>query len=481
MRKVFLDELPKWKKGQRCRGKINWKASIGYKIKFIYDDIEGKIEILDVTNNYIKAKYKDNIQNIYVGSFVNCNIGVLIGKILKKYKYNINDIIETCTGSIKILNQTIKINNRGEKRKSYKYKCLNCGNEDFITEDHLWRRNGGCNTCCPSPRKVLKGYNDIATTSPWIIEWLFDKNDAYKYTQSSNKSILFKCKECGHIKEMTLNHFISNGFGCLICGDGVSYAEKYMISLLKQLQIDFICQYNPEWIKPKRYDFFIPEYNMIIETHGDQHYNEVSGGKWGKLNDIKEKDKFKKQMAIKNNIYNYIIIDCRDSDLNFIKNNILNSKLNKMLNLSNINWEKCNRDACSNLIKLASELWKYKTKDTREISNYLDVALGTVIDYLKKAKILGWCDYDKKITREMITKPKISGLNHYRAKKTICLNTSIIFNTLSEAAVWCNIKGGEQIGQCCNNKKKSAGKHPITGEKLRWMYYDDYLKQQQLK
>ena len=38
MREVFLDELPK-------RGKyINWKESIGCKVKFIYDDIEDEEE-----------------------------------------------------------------------------------------------------------------------------------------------------------------------------------------------------------------------------------------------------------------------------------------------------------------------------------------------------------------------------------------------------------------------------------------------------
>ena len=35
MRKIFLEELPR-------HGKyIDWKSSIGYKVKFIYDDIEG--------------------------------------------------------------------------------------------------------------------------------------------------------------------------------------------------------------------------------------------------------------------------------------------------------------------------------------------------------------------------------------------------------------------------------------------------------
>ena len=40
-RKIFLEELPR-------RGKlIDWKNSIGYKIKFIYEDIKDELEIIE--------------------------------------------------------------------------------------------------------------------------------------------------------------------------------------------------------------------------------------------------------------------------------------------------------------------------------------------------------------------------------------------------------------------------------------------------
>ena len=43
IRKTFLDELPKWTKGENAKakdGSINWAKSIGFEIKFIYDFIE---------------------------------------------------------------------------------------------------------------------------------------------------------------------------------------------------------------------------------------------------------------------------------------------------------------------------------------------------------------------------------------------------------------------------------------------------------
>ena len=45
LRKVFLDELP------RNKSRIDWCNSVGMKVKFVYDDIEGEIEILDKLNN----------------------------------------------------------------------------------------------------------------------------------------------------------------------------------------------------------------------------------------------------------------------------------------------------------------------------------------------------------------------------------------------------------------------------------------------
>ena len=49
MRKVFLDELPRKNKN------INWKQSVGYVVKFIYDDIEGGVEIIDLTRENRKS------------------------------------------------------------------------------------------------------------------------------------------------------------------------------------------------------------------------------------------------------------------------------------------------------------------------------------------------------------------------------------------------------------------------------------------
>lgn len=48
MRKVFLENLPRWEKGEGKGkiGTINWSKSIGSKVRFVYEDIEGEVEIV---------------------------------------------------------------------------------------------------------------------------------------------------------------------------------------------------------------------------------------------------------------------------------------------------------------------------------------------------------------------------------------------------------------------------------------------------
>jgi len=81
-------------------------------------------------------------------------------------------------------------------------------------------------------------------------------------------------------------------------------------------------------------------------------------------------------------------------------------------------------------------------------------------------------------TKNRIRKSKIGrclGEDNPNAKKVICINTFKIFSTLKEGASFYNVCESS-ISLCCNKKLKSAGKHPITNEKLVWQYYSEYIK-----
>ena len=73
------------------------------------------------------------------------------------------------------------------------------------------------------------------------------------------------------------------------------------------------------------------------------------------------------------------------------------------------------------------------------------------------------------------------GGNNPMARSVICLETKQTFNTVKQASEWL---GKGNISPHLRGKTKSAGKHPITGAKLHWMYLDEYemlTKEKELK
>lgn len=53
-------------------------------------------------------------------------------------------------------------------------------------------------------------------------------------------------------------------------------------------------------------------------------------------------------------------------------------------------------------------------------------------------------------------------------KSVRCITTGKEFNSITEAALYYNIKSNSKICNCCNHKQQYAGK--CNGEKLRWEY-----------
>lgn len=489
MRKVFLDNLPRLK---RNKGeKINWRKSIGYTVDFEYDNIKGTIFIVDY-HKYIendknswklKVRYLDGEYLINAYNFSSANLSIILGLMREdnSYIYNISEIINAHTSQIIILNQIrIKVNRKINKRqdnethKGYEYRCLKCGNIDTMSEQQI-KGGGGCNVC--SGDKILIGYNDLWTTHPKIAKLLEDPNDGYAHTYGTHKKLNFICPDCKTInKNKILLNYIRRGFSCSYCSDGHSYPNKFSYALLEQLndiyKFNYLKhEYSPEWIKPKRFDnyFEYENYKYILEMDGAFHKkdNNMSGQT---INESKAIDDFKDMKAKEHNI-EVIRIDCENPSLEFIKNNILNSKLNHMFDLSLINWFKIEEFALSNLVKIVSNYWSNDIKSTKEIANIIKLDRSTIRRYLKQGAELDWCDYDP-----IKEKQKVYDINSEKmCKQVICLTTGEIFNSIKEASKKYNFKYGSNISACCNGRHKSAGEHPITGVKMVWMFYDNYI------
>lgn len=84
-------------------------------------------------------------------------------------------------------------------------------------------------------------------------------------------------------------------------------------------------------------------------------------------------------------------------------------------------------------------------------------------------------------TVEVRRKISISKIGKYKhdqnanAKKVVCMNNLYLFKTINDASRYggvCN----SHIAAVCKKTREYSGRHPSTGEFLKWEYYDDYVR-----
>jgi predicted RNA-binding Zn-ribbon protein involved in translation (DUF1610 family) len=256
------------------------------------------------------------------------------------------------------------------------------------------------------------------------------------------------------------------------------------------------------------------------------------------LEDEQANDKYKKDIAKQNNISHYIEIEAKVSDYNYIINSVKNNKdFNSLFDLTYIKWDEVlNAMATSNVLKIC-DLYN-EGKSVSEIKDVLHMSDTVIQRHLNNFKSVGLCNYkglaekDKPVicitTGERFQNLKEAGQKYhingngisfvcrgirnrkYAGKlcdgtklqwlfeddytrkskkeidellninykkptgypsKVICLNTLEVFDMIKTAS---EKYGAKSISDCCRHIGKSSGLHPTTGEKLKWLYYDEY-------
>lgn len=233
---------------------------------------------------------------------------------------------------------------QGSGKKVYWY-CDEC-KDSYPQLTHYKVSSSGC-AICAGRYVTLK--NAIVTTNHTVAKMMLNSEDMYKYTKNSHKKVDWKCPHCGEIIEnKQIKSISTQGLSCPNCSKGYSYPERMMRNILKNMDVLFKTQKSFKWSKNRKYDFYFIYNNesVIVETHGGQHYNggfKTLGGR--SAEEEKVNDKYKYDLAIQNGIKpeNYIIIDCRKSEFEFIKNNILNSRLKEVFDLSEIDWREIDK------------------------------------------------------------------------------------------------------------------------------------------
>jgi hypothetical protein len=452
MNKINLKELP------HCKSRIDWNKCIGSKVYFQYEEINDFLTISKYENNFLTIQYKNKSIEIDTGNFKLCKIGKLFNRHLKTPIYHINDIIKTKTGNLKIL----KIYTRNH-RSWYKYQCLNDGYIGNVSGSSI-DNGSGCPVCSNPPKVIVNGINDMWTTAPEQAKLLANPEDGYKYSRCSNKRLDWKCPNCGNIiKNNSIHNVYYKGLSCSMCSDGISYPNKLIYNILEQIiPNQHIAEYK---INNKRYDEYLINLNCIIEMQGLQHYTQSFKGK--SFSTEQQNDKLKQEIALKNGIQNYIIIDAKYSDLEYIKNNIINSQLSNLLDLSKINWDKADKKSQTSLVKKSCELWNKGIHSTIDIGKQLNIHHTIISNYLKRGTKLNWCNYDAKYARNHKYNYTNNKIKNKIGISVICTTTNKVFQSISDASKFYHTYG-KGISLCCQHKKEFSGK--FNNILLKWEY-----------
>lgn len=336
--------------------------------------------------------------------------------------------------------------------------------EFYCSKGHTWKtklgnvthNHQGCPYC--SGRYFIVGESDLYTVYPEIARLLLNPDEGRNMSKCCDKKASFKCPSCGAISEHMVSNVVKRGFSCPVCSDGISYPNKFTASMLSQLEVRFIHEFSFDEAS-YRYDFYLPDYNIIIEMHGRQHYEEWNRSSRA-LQEEQLNDRNKMCFAINKGISHYIVIDSRNSDINYISKNILNSDLKYMFDLSTVDWRQCGYFASGSLVHQAAKLYN-DGNDVSDIARILTYSEPAIRNFLKKATKLDLCKY---IPSKGFLMDK---------RKIILLNNNETFGSISDASKKYNVPVAN-ISKVCLYERKYAGIDLETGLPYVWRYLDQY-------
>ena len=154
-------------------------------------------------------------------------------------------------------------NNTASKMKIF---CNNCNNTFYKSPSNIYEKNN--NTICP-----ICGDNGAPITKEIFIERMKNNNlteyEIINY-KSLRQPIVVKHK-CGYSFSMKAKDFLISK-GCPKCFKTKSKGEIKIEHFLIENNIIFKEQYRLKDNPKLSYDFFLPDYNILIEYQGEQHY-----------------------------------------------------------------------------------------------------------------------------------------------------------------------------------------------------------------
>lgn len=448
MKKINFKEIEKINK------KVDWTNNIGKRIFYEWDSKAGHFLIL----NYFKSNRKLLIQDsngygcflISAGHLKELKLSYIFCDLKKDYKYKKYDTIDMDYGTILIKGRYVK--------NSQKFYMCEIGNVcKIMKESEIYRSRKKLSTVEYHKKFGKKIYQ----THPESKIYFLNTQDIYDFSYGSNRKTYLICPNCNCIKYQKISDLYCKGFSCPCCSDGISYPNKFFANFLKQQSIEFKAEVGFEWSNLKRYDYYIPKLNTIVEIHGLQHYEDV-GGYMEDYAKQEKNDKYKREIALSNGIQHYYEINCSISNPDYIYNNIKKSGILEIIkfNESKFNIELLEIESQKSLLIKVCEYWNNNKLSTEDIAQKFNISRPTVASYLRKGVELNLCDYTPGKSRSYGSLKVDRSNTVHSGIKVRCIELDLCFNSCTECANYLCEKfktpfNKAHISACCRGERFS--------------------------
>ena len=190
-----------------------------------------------------------------------------------------------------------RVGNTNDGHAKWLCQC-DCGNTTEVASNVLKKGNTkscGCLNKEVASEKAKQAYVDLRGRR-------FGRLVALEPVGSKKEKMWWKCQcDCGNFLTTTSHHLTSGNTQS--CGCLKSKGEQIIASILQNANIDFESQKIFTDLPNSRYDFYLQDYNRLIEYDGIHHYKAAGG--WSteeNFRKMQERDQKKNEYALAHNI-----------------------------------------------------------------------------------------------------------------------------------------------------------------------------------
>lgn len=178
-----------------------------------------------------------------------------------------------------------------------------CNCPYVVEQNKFFKLKNRCqNKECKSDRLIKRMTKTLEQLKNEVFELVEDEYEIVSDYDNTNMNVTFYHKLCDDTFEMTPHNFLQGNQRCPHCTRTPSTGEQAVIDVLDKMNIKYTFQKSFNDLRginghPLSYDFYLKEYNILIEYQGEYHDGSVNFVPMEKVIKSQEYDQIKREYA----------------------------------------------------------------------------------------------------------------------------------------------------------------------------------------